>query len=57
MVIADISPGPTSQPAPPTVTIPVVVELVNGGQTVQMTLNAEQAAKIAALVKDPAKAI
>jgi hypothetical protein len=37
------------------VTIPVVVEIDNSGRTVQMTLNAEQAATIAALVKDAAR--
>jgi hypothetical protein len=55
LVFADIPIRSTTQPAQPMVTIPVVVEIDNSGRTVQMALNAEQAARIASLVKDAAR--
>jgi hypothetical protein len=53
--LADLAPRPATQPAQPTADLRVVLELADSGQAIQMTLNAEQASQIAALIKDRAK--
>jgi hypothetical protein len=49
--VADLSLQPATQPADGGAKIPVLIEVVEAGQSIQLTLNGEQAAQIASLVK------